>query len=287
VRGKLIKEVLASPASDADAMLAYYNRYKAFQESLPLVPHTFEIGEDFFVALGGRPTDRPVKHRAIYSGPMCPYTDTGQTPEKTFYLPSVPVLEWDRKPGGPIGEDMFKEHLKTSFIIYSTDVIAGVEPDFENTNYKYYFPQTVRYDVGEALYDLYFASGDIDQIGEPNAIIVPSQIKGMRIFVQWNQLPDGNFAYVMPNAEVTMTARPLPSWYDPTWTREEQTIRKRGYVAIVFHTLGYTYDYLFFNHPLRAERIAEGEYRYDPVFVLGTAGGKLDPPILLGRHRIA
>jgi len=287
VRGKLIKEVLGSPAADANAMLAYYNRYKAFQESIPLVPRVFEIGEDFFVALGKKPTDRPVKHRAVYDGPVRPYTDTGQTPEKTFYLPSVPVLTWDRKPGGPIGEDMIKEHLKTSFVIYSTEVIAGVEPDFENANYKYYFPRAVYYDDVETTDGLYFTTADVEQIGEEMAIIVPTQVKGIGVYVRWEQLPKGTFAYVRPNAEVVMTARPLPSWHDPSWTREEEEIRKRGYVSITFHTLGYTYNYIFFNHTIRAERKEEAGYKYDPVFVLGTAGGKLDPPVLLGRIRIA
>jgi len=291
VRSKLLGKVLEAPVRDADAMKSYYERYKAFQETISLSPQVSLTGEERIAYLGGPLTNREVRFKVSYDGPTKGYVDYGDPAEPTYYLPSVPVIVWEKKPPDAMAVDVTVDQLRSSLMVFSEDLIEGVAPDFENAIFKYYYPTKVEAVTGKAYYDLYFFSGEVPDLAEPNALVVPYGLEGERFWAVWGQFSTLLYVYVYPNPIFHARVYPLPAYYASTWTRDERTVRLRGFVVIQTFTGGEEWNFLFYHHRFHAkpeyETVDTTEYRLDPVFAFGTRGGKLDPPVYAGRHRVA
>ena len=291
VRSKLLGKILEAPVRDADAMRSYYDRYKTFQETISLSPQVSLTGQERIAYLGNPLTNREVKFKVYHAGPTKGYVDYGDPARPTYYLPSVPVIVWEKKTPDVMAENITVDQLKSNLMVFSEDPIEGVSPDFENANFKYYYPTKVEAATGKAYYDLYFFGGEVPDLAEPNALVVPYAVEGERLWTVWGQFSTLLYVYVFPNPTLHAKVYPLPAFYDSTWTRDERTVRLRGFMVILTHTGGNEWNFLFYNHRFHAkpeyETVDTTQYRLDPVFAFGTRGGKLDPPVYVGRYRIA
>ena len=288
-RRKLLREILESPVRDADSMKKYYDAYNSYVSGIDLTPKCAEIGFERFPYLGEHLNTYKLELKMKYNGPERTYVDYGDPNQPGYDLPGIPVIEWEEKHPFEIADLMSWDTLKSNLAVFSDEPIDGVTPDFENESHKYYFPDEVKGEVGEASYDVHYVADDHDTIVIESVIMSPKLVKGNRIYASWTRFDTWLYVFIMPTPTIVCQAAPLPAFHHPDWIRDTRVVNLPNRIVMLVSTGGREWNFMFYNYRFKATYYEQTEdnniYRYDPIYFFEVRDQTLHPPVLAGRWR--
>jgi len=279
VRTKLLNKVLEAPAKDANNMRAYYDRYKDFQETIPLTLRTTTTGQERLIYLGKRLSERPSRLKTFYSGPIKPYVDTGQTPPKQFDLPSVPVIVWETRPADRISVEMFEDQLKSNLMIYSETLIGEVPADFQDAYFYYYYPTFAKHLTYEITYEI--PTNQRVSVMRGYGAIEPNRIVGTPTDAVWEQLPGKPNLRIYPNAKLRCIAYAVPQWGAVDWTEYPKEVEFVDY-WVIRADAPVKFNFIFFGYKFTTENITVDGVLHFPMFMIAKEGGTVGNITFIG-----
>jgi len=282
VRAKLLGDVLEAPARDADNMKSYYDRYKDFQETIPLILRSTTTGQEKLIYLGRKLSDLPSRLKTFYSGPTKPYVDTGQVPPKQFDLPSVPVIVWEVRPPDFISVEMMTDQLKSNLMLYSDTLIEDVPADFQNAYYYYYYPREAYQIVEERRYEI--PAEQRVKVMRGYGAIEPMEIVGTPTDAFWTQIPGVPVLTIYSNARLRCKAYALPQWGDAAWVEQTKEVDFLDYWIIVANA-PIRLNFIFFGYRFTCENITIDGVVHFPAFIISKEGGTLGNITFIGYSR--
>jgi len=282
VRAKLLREVLEAPARDADNMKSYYDRYKAFQETVPLVLRSTTTGQEKLIYLGRRLSELPSRLQTFYSGPTRPYVDTGQVPPRQYDLPTVPVIVWEFRPPDYISVEMMGDQLKSNLMLYSDKLIEDVPADFQNAYYYYYYPKEVYQITEERTYEI--PEAQRVQIMRGYGTIEPLNFVGTPMEAFWTQIPGIPILTIYANARLRCRSYAVPQWGDPAWVEQIKEVDFLDYWIIVANA-PIRLNFIFFGYRFTCENITIEAVVHFPTYIISKEGGTLGNLTFIGYAR--
>jgi len=273
---------LETPARDADNMKAYYDRYKAFQETVSLLLRTTTTGQEKLAYLGKRLSECPSRLKTFYSGPVKPYVDTGQEPSKQFDLPSVPVIVWETRPADYIITEMMTDQLNSSLMLYSDTLIEDVPADFQNAYYYYYYPREAYQVAEERSYEI--PTGQREVVMRGYGAIEPMSIVGTPTEAFWSQIPGIPVLTIFPNARLRCKAYATPQWGDPAWVEQTKEVDFLDYWVILANA-PIQLNFIFFGYRFTCVNVTIDGVVHFPTYTIAKEGGTVGNLTFIGYSR--
>ena len=275
-RKKLLRYILLNPVRDADAMRHFYYDFAKLCERFEGQFNITEYGNVKFAYYGKPVPGKRFRYQFAYSGPEMTYTDTGHPlGPQYYYLPSVPVIQWDMKLPEDVLRELNPEALRRCVAIVSDTYLTNdqgysVSPDFEDATWKYYFPDTIYPAYPNISYELdewHFPEQKL-WLG-PFGYAKVGKVEGPGFEVAWKQIRNRPFGLLITNVAMTIEFHPPPGWGESSYAELKTEGGQHGnlcFIACFKETL----DIILFTKHVRADvsHISGSTYKI-PVFVIG------------------